>query len=86
MSEYNTPHDGPWIVDGDTIKGCQQDMYPLLAERIYATGKDLQLMAAAPELLAFLTAADTILRGLDPHGLYASGTGRQFAALIERLS
>lgn len=43
-----------WTIDGDTIKGPQADMYPLLFERVHATDADMALAAAAPRLRAAL--------------------------------
>lgn len=41
-----------------------------------------RLIAAAPALLAELKRADAILRGMDPHGLYAQGAGKDISAAI----
>jgi hypothetical protein len=48
MTTEHTP--APWIIDGPTIKGPREDMYPILFERIHATEADAQLVIQAPKL------------------------------------
>lgn len=46
---------GPWILDEHVVKGCREDMYPIIAEIAYPA-IDGPLITAAPDLLAALRA------------------------------
>lgn len=51
---------GPWTFDPPYIKGCREDMYPILldAEGSGLSDDDIGLITAAPEMLALLRKID----------------------------